>query len=70
MNCEWCGNVIDSWYLKYKGKVFCECNDNACIKNYLYEEHDEEIGEDRVVDDDYNMNEVDYVDFMEQRGFE
>lgn len=58
MICAWCGNVIDSWYYKYKGKVFCECNQSRCIKEYLFEEADKDISEDRVVDDDYNMNEV------------
>ncbi len=69
MICKWCEKEIKGWHLKYKGMTFCEDNDNACLKNYLFEEHDREIEEDKVFDDDYNMDEVDYVTFMEQRGF-
>lgn len=68
MICEYCGKRIDGWYLRYKGKTFCEDANNTCIKNYLYEEHDKEIEEDREFTDEYNMDEIDYVTFMEQRG--
>ena len=64
--CEYCGNRISGWHYKYKGMVFCEDNNSACIKNYLFEEHDKEIEEDKEFDDYYDM---DYVTFMEERGF-
>lgn len=57
--CEWCGKELKSWYLTYKGKAFCRYKDDACLKNYLFEEHDSEIGEERGKGDvQYDMGKV------------
>lgn len=57
--CKWCGRELKSWYLTYKGNCFCRYNDDACLKNYLYEEADSEIKEDRGNGDvEYDMSEV------------
>lgn len=68
MICKWCENKIDGYYLKYKGMVFCEDNNFSCIKNYLFEEYDKDMQEDRIVDDDYRMDEVLRMEEMEERG--
>lgn len=66
--CEWCGNTITSWYLKYKGKNFCRSNSDSCLKNYLFDEADKEISEERTdCETEYRM---DMVTFMEQRGLD
>ena len=59
MQCEWCGTEITGWHLTYKGKCFCRSKDDACLKNYLFEENDEDIGMDKVIDDYYDMSHVD-----------
>lgn len=57
--CENCGRELDGWFLTYHGKHFCRYGNDKCIKDFLYEEHDAEIFEDRgngeVV---YDMSEV------------
>lgn len=59
MICEWCGRELNSFYLIYKGKTFCEDNYCQCIKNYLYEQADEEIYEYRADGETkYDMSEV------------
>ena len=58
MNCKWCGREIKSWYLTYNGMPFCRYNNDQCLKNYLFEEHDKEIAEDRNGDSEYSMREV------------
>lgn len=45
--CEYCGRELDGWFLTYKNKHFCRFGNDRCIKEYLYEEHDAEILEDR-----------------------
>lgn len=65
--CAWCDCELNSFYLRYRGKTFCRTNDDACIKNYLFEEADKEIEEDRDETDDYTM---DYVLWMEERGLD
>ena len=49
--CEWCGEVLSGWYLTYKRKHFCAKKDNLCLKNYLFDEHGEEIGIDYIEDE-------------------
>ena len=59
MECEWCKRELHNWYLTYKGKNFCRYNNDACLKNYLFDEADGEIEENRadgIVD--YDMKEV------------
>lgn len=48
MKCAWCGETIDGWYLTYKGNVFCREKNDSCLKEYLLEEADEEIGMNRI----------------------
>lgn len=57
--CEWCSTEITGWFLTYKDKCFCRNKNDSCIKQYLYEEHDAEIGMDKVISDDYDMSKVD-----------
>jgi len=59
MECKWCGKEIKGWYLRYDDNVFCREKDDLCLKNFLFEEHDSEIGMDKVVDEYYDMSEVD-----------
>lgn len=58
--CEWCGCELDNWYWVYKGKKFCQTQDNKCLKSYLFNEADNELrlerGEGTVK---YDMSEVD-----------
>lgn len=65
--CAWCEKDIHGYYLIYKGKTFCRCRNDLCLKNYLFDEADSEIVEDRECDDDYRM---DMVTFMEERGLD
>lgn len=55
--CSQCGEPIDDWYKCYGKMVFCERNDNQCIKEYLYEKFCDKFIEDCIVD--YNMSHVD-----------
>lgn len=58
-HCKWCGRELKSWFLIYKGYKFCRYNDDACLKNYLFEEAEKDIEEDRANGDvEYDMNEV------------
>lgn len=66
-HCAWCDREINGWYLTYHGKHFCRSKDDSCIKNFLYEEADGDIEMDKDMDDEYRM---DYVRWMEDRGFE
>lgn len=52
MQCEWCEKEIEGWYLIYKGKNFCRRNDDKCIKEYLYEQEDENIDMDYLLSED------------------
>lgn len=63
-----CHRELNGWFLKYKGKYFCDDENRDCIKTYLFEEADDErlIEEDKYCDDYYSM---DYVRWMEDRGF-
>lgn len=45
--CDYCGRELDGWFLTYKDKHFCRFGNDRCIKEYLYEEHDAEILEER-----------------------
>lgn len=65
--CAWCECELTGWYLIYKGKYFCRNNDDACLKNHLFEEADKDIEEDKDFSSDYRM---DYVTWMEERGFD
>ena len=56
--CSQCGEPIDDWYMQYGNKIFCERNDNQCIKEYLYEKFYDEFIED-CVDEEYDMSHVD-----------
>lgn len=66
-HCEWCGAELNGWYLKYHGKCFCRNKNDICLKNYLFDEADEEIEMDKNMSDYYRM---DYVTWMEDRGFQ
>lgn len=66
-HCAWCGRELNGWYLKYHEKKFCRCGNDICLKNYLFEEADDEIEMDKIMDDDYRM---DYVTWMEDRGLD
>ena len=65
--CEWCGCALEGWYLKYHGKCFCRHKDDSCLKNYLFEEADDDIEMEQYVGNDYRM---DMVRWMEDRGLE
>lgn len=54
MTCEWCGKELTDWYLTYKGKKFCRRKEDQCLKDYLYDEADEEIGMEMTGDMSYN----------------
>jgi hypothetical protein len=58
--CEWCGCELDNWYWIYKGKKFCQTQNNKCLKEYLFDEADNELtlgrGEGTV---EYSMDQVD-----------
>ena len=56
--CSQCGEPIDDWYMQYDNKIFCERNDNQCIKEYLYEKFYDKFIED-CVDEEYDMSHVD-----------
>ena len=58
MYCKWCGRELKNWYLTYKDMHFCRYNNDSCLKNYLFEEHDKEITEDRDDNSEYSMREV------------
>ena len=59
MECAWCKRELHSWYLEYKGKKFCRYNNDACLKNYLFDEADPLIKEDRASGlVEYDMSEV------------
>lgn len=60
MICKWCGAELTGWYLTYKGCTFCRKRNDMCLKNLLFEEHDKDIGMDKVVEDYYDMGEVEY----------
>ena len=66
-HCEWCGRELNGWYLKYRGKFFCRIKDDGCLKNYLYEQADEEIELEKYQKSDYRM---DMVTWMEDRGLD
>lgn len=55
--CSQCGEPIDDWYKCYGKMVFCERNDNQCIKEYLYEKFCDKFIEYCIVD--YDMSHVD-----------
>ena len=66
-HCEWCGRELNGWYLKYREKFFCRTKDDGCLKNYLYEQADEEIELEKYEKSDYRM---DMVRWMEDRGLD
>lgn len=65
--CAWCGHELNGWYLEYHEKKFCRHGNDICLKNYLFEEADDEIEMDKIMDDDYRM---DFVTWMEDRGLD
>lgn len=68
MKCEWCGKEITGWYLSYKNHNFCRDNDDLCLKNYLFEEHDEQIEMDKTGGDvEYDMSKVDEYYFYNKK---
>ncbi len=46
MHCYWCNDNIVGWYIKYKGHTFCRKNNDACIKDFLYDEVDDALNID------------------------
>lgn len=48
IECYWCHKELGRYYVRYKGKNFCETDGLRCLKEYLTEvEHFDEI-EDMV----------------------
>ena len=57
MYCYWCNDNIVGWYIKYKGHVFCRKNHDACVKDFLYDEADDNL-------------DIDYLPSQEDLKFE
>lgn len=42
MICENCQKEITGLFIRYKGHTFCRCDNDACIKEWLYDQIDGE----------------------------
>lgn len=58
IHCANCGKELTGWSYTFRGKHFCDDDEKKCLKEYLVDKLDSEIGYEPCWRDDYSMDEV------------